>query len=84
MKVLGDIAGVVGGAVPDVAIGLLTGGAGTAAKLISAGTSFASSAGLGISEAVNTTGDLGAKEWAGGIGGGIHRQRPQPQRCCRF
>lgn len=71
MKVLGDIAGVVGGAVPDVAIGLLTGGAGTAAKLISAGTSIASSAGRGLNEAVNTTGDLGAKEWAGGIGGGL-------------
>ena len=71
MKVLGDIAGVVGGALPDVAIGLLTGGLGWGAKAISAGTSFASSAGRGLNEAVNTTGDLGAKEWAGGIGSGV-------------
>ena len=71
MNVLGDIAGVVGGAVPDVAIGLLTGGLGWGAKAISAGTSLASSAGRGLNEAVNTTGDLGAKEWAGGIGSGV-------------
>lgn len=71
MNVLGDIAGVVGGAVPDVAIGLLTGGLGWGAKVISAGTSLASSAGRGLNEAVNTTGDLGAKEWAGGIGSGV-------------
>ena len=71
MNVLGDIAGVVGGAVPDVAIGLLTGGLGWGAKAISAGTSLASSAGRGLNEAVNTTGELGAKEWAGGIGSGV-------------
>ena len=74
MSIAGDIAGVVGGALPDIGIGLITGGAGLGAKLIgkgiSLGTSFASSAGRGVSEAVGKTGKLGGKEWAGGLGSG--------------
>ena len=74
MSVAGDIVGVVGGALPDIGIGLLTGGAGLGAKIIgkgiSLGTSFASSAGRGVSEAVGKTGKLGGKEWAGGLGSG--------------
>lgn len=74
MSVAGDIVGVVGGALPDIGIGLLTGGAGLGAKIIgkgiSLGTSFASSAGRGVSEAVGKTGELGGKEWAGGLGSG--------------
>lgn len=74
MSVAGDIVGVVGGALPDIGIGLITGGAGLGAKLIgkgiSLGTSFASSAGRGVSEAVGKTGELGGKEWAGGLGSG--------------
>ena len=72
-KVAGDLTGVLGGALPDIGLGIglaALGAPAIAAVLLSAGTSFTSAAGRGINEAVNTTGELGQKEWAGGTGAG--------------
>lgn len=73
MKVAGDVSGVLGGALPDIGAGIglaLAGAPAAVAALIGAGLSFTSGSGRGINEAVNTTGELGAKEWAGGMGSG--------------
>ena len=73
MKVAGDLTGVLGGAVPDIGLGLVLAAAGAStglAMLLGAGLSFTSGSGRGINEAVNTTGELGNKEWAGGMGSG--------------
>ena len=73
-KFAGDVAGVVGYAIPDIAIGIATNGVGLGAKWavkgISAGVNFLSTTGRGVSEATQKTGKLGAKEWAGGAGSG--------------
>ena len=69
-KIAGDISSVVGGAAPEVALGFMTGGSGNLAKAIGLGVSGASAAGRTLNEAVNTTGELGAKEWIGGIATG--------------
>ena len=73
MKVAGDLTGVLGGAVPDIGLGLVLAAAGAStglAMLLGAGLSFTSGSGRGINEAVNKTGELGKKEWAGGMGSG--------------
>ena len=73
MKVAGDLTGVLGGAVPDIGAGLVLAAAGAPtalAMLLGAGLSFTSGSGRGINEAVNKTGELGNKEWAGGMGSG--------------
>ena len=72
-KVAGDLSGVLGGAAPDIGAGLILAAAGApavVAALIGAGLSFTSGSGRGINEAVNKTGELGQKEWAGGMGSG--------------
>ena len=72
-KVAGDLTGVIGGAAPDILLGLGLAALGAPELLavaLSAGTSFASGSGRGLTEAVQTTGDLGQKEWAGGVGSG--------------
>ncbi len=73
MKVAGDLTGVLGGAAPDIGLGLVLAAAGAStglAMLLGAGLSFTSGSGRGINEAVNKTGELGNKEWAGGMGSG--------------
>ena len=72
-KVAGDLTGVIGGAAPDILLGLGLAALGAPellAVVLSGGTSFASASGRGLTEAVQTTGDLGQKEWAGGVGSG--------------
>ena len=73
MKVAGDISSVLGGALPDIGAGIalaLAGAPAAVAAIVGAGLSFTSGSGRGINEAVNTTGELGSKEWAGGMGTG--------------
>ena len=75
----GEVANAVGGAVPDIAlgigIGLATGGTGTVAKLVGTGASaistFASGTGRAMNEAVGETGNLGEAEWQGATGSGL-------------
>lgn len=74
MRVAGDIATGIGQALPSVALGVATAGASTAAQVAgAAGQAAVTMAymGRGTTDAVKTTGELGAKENKYGIASGL-------------
>ena len=72
-KFAGNVSSAIGGALPEIGVGMLMGALGKGAQAAaSVAMTLGTSGGLALSDAVKTTGELGEKEWKGGLlAGGV-------------